>query len=163
VIVSVGTFAVHAVVTGGLLSIACGILSGRAWITYKPGWFGLGLSTLILAVFYSQQIKTLGLRPLIVLPALVGGALALLCSTNPNIEPEQNVARNSERWRCAATTLLIPLTASLGYAFQMFSHMRGIPLSWIFNGLALVGGAFFLAACGAVVRKSSIRSSGKDA
>ena len=63
VIVPFWTFVAHAALTGTLLAIACGILSGSAWNRYKPGWFGLGLSALILAVFYSQQIKALGLRP----------------------------------------------------------------------------------------------------
>ncbi|HUS37102.1 MAG TPA: hypothetical protein VM680_17280 [Verrucomicrobiae bacterium] len=153
VIVPVWTFVVHAVVTGALLSIACGILSGSAWDRYKPGWLGLGLSALILAVFYSEQIKRLGVRPVIVLPLLSGGVLALLCWTKEKSESPDDCARNSERWKCAATTLVIPLIASLGYVLQRFTGVSGIPPAWIFNGLAFVGGAFFLIACGMVIRK----------
>jgi hypothetical protein len=153
VIVPCWTFVAHAALTGTLLSIACGILSGSAWNRYKPGWFGLGLSALILAVFYTGQIKALGLRPLILLPLLIGGVVALLCWTKGKIEQPAIYARRSERWQCAATIMLIPFVASLGYAFQTFINTRGINPSWIFHGLALVGGGFFLAACGIVIRK----------
>ena len=161
VIVPVWTFVLHAIVTGTLVAVACGILSGSAWERYKPGWFGLGLSALILAVFYSEQLKRLGLRPLIVLPLLVGGALALLRWTQEKTEQPEDCARISERWKCAATTLLIPLIASLGYSFQLSTNVRGIPPSWIFNGLALIGGIFFLAACSIVIRKRMAPARGR--
>jgi hypothetical protein len=158
VIVPFWTFVAHAALTGALLSIAGGLLSGGSWNRYKPGWFGLSLSVLILAVFYSQQIKALGLRPLILLPLLIGGTLALLCWTKDAIEQPAIGARSSERWKCAAIVMLIPVIASLGYAFQTFIHTRGINSSWIFRGLALVGGVSFLAACGIVIRKRMVRT-----
>lgn len=152
VIVPVWSFASHSVVTGALLAIAVGILSGDAWSRYKPGWFGFGLSVLILAVFYIEQIKALGLRPLILLPLLVGGVLTLLCWTKEKNERPEPHATRTQRWKCAATIMVMPFTASLVYAFQMFINTRGINPAWIFHGLALLGGLSFLAACGLVIQ-----------
>src|SRR5688572_23624316 len=78
VVISIGAFAAHGAINGVLLAMVCGFLSGDAWNRYKPGWFGLGVSILFLAVFYSAQVKALGFRPLILLPLLVGGVLGLL-------------------------------------------------------------------------------------
>jgi hypothetical protein len=152
VIVPCWSFVAHAAVTGTLLTIACGILSGDAWERYKPGWFGLVGSALILAIFYTEQIKALGLRPLLLLPLLVGGMLALLCWTKGKVEEPGSYAPRSKRWQCATAILLMPVMASLGYALQTFIHARGINPAWIFHGLALVGSVFFLAACALVVR-----------
>ena len=153
VIVPVWNFVAHAALTGALLAVAIGILSGDAWTRYKPGWFGLSLSVLILAVFYIEQIKALGLRPLILLPLLVGGVLVLLWWTKGKEKPPERQAARTERWKCAVAIMLMPFTASLGYAFQTFINTRGISPAWIFHGLAVVGGLFFLAACGFVIRK----------
>lgn len=151
-IVPISSFVAHAAITGIFLAIACAILSGSAWSLYKPGWFGLILSALILAVFYSEQVKKLGLRPLILLPLLVGGVLALLRRTKKEVEQPTSCACRSERWKCAATIVVMPMTASIGYVFQMLINTRGISPPWIFNGLALVGGTAFLASCGIVIR-----------
>jgi hypothetical protein len=154
VIVPVWTFIAHAVLVGVLLSVACGILSGPAWTSYKPGWFGLSLSILILSIFYSQQIKALGLRPLILLPLLVGSALALLCWTRKtNGQSVSDTTTRSKRSTCAAAIMTMPFTACVGYAFQSVIHTAGMNPAWIFQSLALIGGISFLAACAILIRK----------
>ena len=158
VIVPVWTFVAHAALAGACLALACGILSGGAWNRYRPGWFGLGLSIVFLAVFYSQQVKVLGARPLIVLPLLVGGVLALLWWTKEKNERLENHAAASRRWKCAASIMVMPATASLGYAFQMIIDTKGINPGWIFHGLALAGGAAFITACGIIIRRQVTQS-----
>jgi hypothetical protein len=152
IILPVWAFAAHAVLTGALLALACTILSGDAMNRYKPGWFGLILSLLILAVFYSAQVKALGIRPLVVLPLLVAGVLALLWWAKPTIPPQPIDAPICSRWRCALAVFAMPLIATLGYAFQILIVTRGINPGFIFNGLAFVGIALFVAACAFLVR-----------
>src|SRR5262249_39554152 len=119
VVVSGWGFAAHAFVTTALLALACAILSGEAMSRYKPGWVGLILSLLVLAVFYSAQVKTLGGRALIVLPLLVGTGVALLWWRKPKIQPQPVEARISRRWRCAPVIFAMPFIATVGYVFQI--------------------------------------------
>ncbi len=156
-IVPIRAFVAHAALTGACLAVACGILSGEATSHYKPGRFGLGISGLILAIFYSQQVKALGLRPLILLPLLVGGVLALLSWTKTSHQPPADCVPASRPWKCAASIMFMPLAASLAYAFQISIHTRGINPSWIFNGIALLGGLTFVAACALTLRKAGTR------
>ena len=153
IVLSVWAFTAHAFLTSALLALACTILSGDAMSRYKPGWFGLILSLLILAVFYSAQVKALGVRPLVVLPLLVGAVLALLWWAKPTIQPPPVDAPICNRWRCALAIFAMPLIATLGYAFQILIATRGVNPTFIFNGLALVGMAVFLAACAFLVRQ----------
>ena len=185
VVVSIGAFVTHAAINGLLLAIACGVLSSGAWNRYKPGWFGLGVSILFLAVFYSEQVKALGVRPLILLPLLVGGVLALLWWTrgkSGSLDPAEGSVAASKcgkegesslsvhapgksedssprllqakmRWKCAAGIMVMPATASTGYAVQMLIETKGINPAWIFHGLALVGGVVFATATGIVIGK----------
>ena len=160
VIVPVWTFVAHAAINGALLAIACGVLSGDAWNRYKPGWFGLIVSILLLAVFYSEQVKALGVRPLILLPLLVGGVLALLWWTKETRESTESAETKVEtpvvawkRWKCAAGILVMPATASLGYGLQLLIDTKGINPAWLFHGLAVAGGAAFVAASGITIRK----------
>ena len=157
VIVPIWIFAAHAMLTGACLALACGILSGGAWNRYRPGWFGFGSSILFLGVFYSEQVKALGARPLIVLPLLVGGVLALLWWTKEKNERLENHAPASKRWKCAAVIMVMPATASLGYAFQLSIDTKGINPGWIFHGLAFAGGAAFLMACAIIIRRQVTR------
>lgn len=152
VMVSVWNFAAHAALTGACLALACGISSGEAWRAYKPGWFGLGLSTLILIVFYSQQVKALGLRP-ILLPLLIGSVLILLFWTRNDTDPPKEIAGAFQRWKCAAAIVIMPVIASFLYAFQILVDTRGINPASIFHSLALIGGMTFVIACGLTIRK----------
>ena len=158
VIVSPASFAAHAALNAILLVTACGVLSGSAWDQYRPGWFGLGLSILFLGVFFSEQVKSLGIRPLILLPLLVGGALGLLYWTRRSrdsidgTEPAVSAVRRS---KCAAMIMLMPAVASLVYALQLFIDIRGVNPSWIFHGLALVGGVLFVVACGITLKRQT--------
>ena len=73
VVASVPAFAAHAFA-------AAGLLAGGYWIVaaaggparFRPRPFGLCVTVLVLGTFYAQQVRTLGLRPLVILPALVG-------------------------------------------------------------------------------------------
>ena len=152
-IVPVWTFVAHATLVGACLAIACGILSGGGWNRYQPGWFGLGVSIVFLAVFYSQQVKALGARPMIVLPLLVGGVLGLLWWTKEKNVLQKNQATASKRWRSATAVMVMPATASLGYAFQRSIETKGINPGWIFYGLAFAGGAAFITACGLTLKR----------
>jgi hypothetical protein len=156
VLVSEGSFAVHAACNGLLLAIACGVLSGGAWDRYRPGWFGFGVSILFLGVFYSEQVKKLGIRPLILLPLLVGGVLALLYWTEGSGDSMDRPAfavSTSRRWKCAAIIMVMPVIASLGYALQIFFKTKGVNPSWIFNGLALAGGVAFVASSAITLKR----------
>jgi hypothetical protein len=159
VIVPISVFVAHATLTGVCLALACGILSGEGFTRYRPGRFGLGISSLILTLFYSQQVKALGLRPLVLLPLLVGGVLALLWWTKDNNERPANCVARSKRWKCAAAVMVMPVTSSLVYAFQISIHTRGINPSWIFQGIALLGGLTFVAAFGLTLTKARRRPS----
>jgi hypothetical protein len=155
VIVPIPTFIIHAAITGSLLALACATLSSAAWTAYKPGWFGLTLSALILAIFYSQQIKALGLRPLIILPLLVGTSLALLCWTKTTISQPETVAPSSQRWKCSTAIMIMPLTATIGYALQIIIKRPAVNPSYIFQSLAVIGGISFIAACAILIRKQT--------
>lgn len=156
IITPVLNFGLHAIVTGALLALACALLSGHTWNQYRPGAFGLILSILILAVFYSAQLQALGARPLILLPLLVGGVLALLrwaksanhdADQNENRDDNHQAQRNvdaSRRWKSATLILLTPLTATLVYALQHAMDTRGLSPSWIFHTLAVVGCLLFV-------------------
>lgn len=152
VMVSVLNFAGHAALTGACLAVACGTLSGEAWTRYKPGWFGLGVSALILVAFYSEQIKAHGLRPLMLLPILIGTVLTLLRWTKCKYDQPVEHADTFRRWKCAAAIMIMPLTAAAVYAFQISIGTRGINPAWIFHGLAVVGGVIFVSACGFTIR-----------
>jgi hypothetical protein len=152
VIVPISSFATHAFVIGVLLVLTCGFLSGPTVSQSKPGWFGLILSLLILAVFYSEQVKALGVRPLIVLPLLVGGVLALLYWTKGENSVPVISASDSKRWSAAAFILLMPVTAMLGYAIQRNLKVGGLNPGWIFHGLAVTGSLTFVVACILVLR-----------
>jgi hypothetical protein len=158
VIVPISSFIIHAALTGSFLALACATLSGAAWTAYKPGWFGSILSALILAFFYSQQIKALGLRPLIILPLLVGASLGLLCWTKKTISQPETVALNFQRWKCATAIMIMPLTATIGYAVQIIIKRPAVNPSYIFQSLAVIGAICFVAACAILIRKQTANS-----
>lgn len=71
-------FAAHAFLSTLGLAVSQAIWLRTPPSSFRPGWVGLAFSVLILAVFYAEQVRALGARPLIVLPVLLGLVLGVL-------------------------------------------------------------------------------------
>ena len=88
VVVPVKAFAAHALAAGGLLIASYWVIgragrigaggSARAAAPFRPRPFGLAVSVLLIGTFYVQQVKALGVRPLVVLPGVLAVALLAL-------------------------------------------------------------------------------------
>ena len=120
VIVTVGAFAAHALAVTAALAAGYGVVSRVGADRFRPRPFGLCLTVLALGTFYVQQVRALGLRPLVVLPALVCGAVVLLRRGLPRAlrdAPADSVLDMPPR--NVACLLLMPLVATASYAAWM--------------------------------------------
>lgn len=73
-----GVFAAHGFLATLGLAVSQAIWLRMPPASFRPGWAGLAFSLMILAVFYSAQVRALGMRPLVVLPLLLAGVLGVL-------------------------------------------------------------------------------------
>lgn len=117
VVVPVGAFASHAFVVAALLVVAYGLIDRFGADSFRPRPFGLCVSVLLLGVFYVQQVRVLGVRPLVVLPAVLGlAALALWrASLHPSVPPQATTTPPLRRVNLLAP-LVMPVAATAVYA-----------------------------------------------
>lgn len=136
----VGVFAAHG------FAATLGLAVGQAiWLrtppaSFRPGWFGLALSLMILGVFYAEQVRTLGARPLIVLPLLLAGVLGVLGWTRASradLEPEWGSP--SLRPGRLMILFLAPAVATLLYAGQRAVSLPGIAPIHFYRAGAVLG------------------------
>jgi hypothetical protein len=79
VLVSVERFAAEAFGWTLLLAASWRVVDRASAIApFRPGWCGMTISAFVVALFYCQHVIAIGQRALIILPALVGGALVAL-------------------------------------------------------------------------------------
>jgi hypothetical protein len=119
-----------AILTLGLM--AAWWLSFRASIRdFRPRWFGLAICTLLVALFYVQQVQTLGVLPLVVLPSLLSVALAMLYRHRQRIgRPVQAFAGDFRPSRLMILGL-IPIAATIVYAIAAAAGLDRFPVSTI--------------------------------
>ena len=147
-VATIHAFAIHATGCTLLWMLSYAILLRLSPDGFSPGLPGLGLSLLVLAVFYVAQVKALGLRPLLVLPALAGLILGLLVwsrrhqpgTADPNDGTDPTVAR-PVRGLPLLTLLATPVAAVALYSLQKTLHLNGIAPIHFFNagGILSVG------------------------
>jgi hypothetical protein len=107
---------------------------------------GLALALAVLAVFFVQHVRTLGLRPLLVLPALLIPTLAVLARyrhRQGDVLPGLAAARPGMPQ--ALLLLAAPLTATLVYALARLAgprwppcHTVIFPVTIVLGGIALL-------------------------
>ncbi len=128
-VTTVPAFATHAFLCTALLMFSHGVCLRLRADSLSPGRFGLAISLALLGVFYSAQIKALGLRPLVVLPALAGIGLGLLVLARrrlPPAGPAVPAAAGRVSGRNLALLLVLPATATGLYAVQLALKLDGI-------------------------------------
>jgi hypothetical protein len=141
-VASVVDFATHALLCTLPWILSHALLLRIPTHSFRPGRIGLGFSLLVLAVFYGAQVRTLGLRPLIVLPALTGLILALLGgSRSKRAAPLETGECQPHPWPPLLTLLATPVAAVTLYAVQRSLHVDGIAPIHFYNagGLLAVG------------------------
>jgi hypothetical protein len=144
IVASVPAFAAHAAVCTALLALSYAAVLRFPMETYRPGWAGLALSLLVLAAFYSQQLKSLGWRPLLVLPGLVAVALAALYLASRNRFAPSPRLLSADPFAIArnlAWVFLMPATATALYAVQLATRFTGIEPILIYRAMIWLGGA----------------------
>ncbi|MHB9008999.1 MAG: hypothetical protein ACYDC1_18985, partial [Limisphaerales bacterium] len=141
-VVPVAGFLTHAMICTVLLALSYVVLNRLPLENHRPGWFGLGFSLLVLGVFYSEQVRVLGWRPILVLPPLILGVLVLLWKARERgpQSPDEIPAVNLPV-RNLLGLLAIPLTATGVYAAQLAAGLPGLPPNLIFQTTILVAGA----------------------
>lgn len=133
-IASVGDFATHALLCTLPWMLCHALLLRIPTHSVRPGWIGLGFSLLVLAVFYGAQVKTLGLRPLIILPALTGLILGLLAGTRSKRVVPLDTGSGPPRPLLPVLTLLAtPVAAVTLYAVQRSLRVDGIAPIHFYN------------------------------
>jgi len=183
---TVGAFAGHAFVMGLLFfashTVVCRLDARR----FHARPLGLVLTGGVLLVFYAQQVKMLGARPLVVLPVLLGAAVWAMSrgwrgqSTEKRQEAkkkdEDETTREAIKGRVAEPPavsefrpgnaglglLLMPLVATLVYAgLSRVEGWERVPVAkilmyWV---TAPVGAAMFVwAFCRSVLEEEKLRS-----
>jgi hypothetical protein len=129
VIVPARAFASHAAVATAVLA-ACYWVAGRVGVaSFRPRPLGVCLAAGALGVFCVQQVKALGVQPLVVLPALVWLAVTVLrraAQTDPPGDPPPDPAARVGNLACL---LLMPLVATGAYVLWMnVSWWRRVPV-----------------------------------
>lgn len=119
-----------AVLTLGLM--AAWWLSFRASIRdFRPSWFGLGICTLLVGLFYFQHVQKLGVLPFAVLPTLLGiAAVALYCHRQRSGR-QPRVCVGGFRPTRVLILGLIPVTATIVYAIAAAAGWDRFPVSTI--------------------------------
>jgi len=117
VVVSVGAFAAHAFAVSFLLAVACGLIRRVGADSFRPRPFGLCVALRGVGTFYTQQVKSVGARPLVVLPLLLGVASFAMwrASRRAGDEPATDPRRPVRRASFAAL-LAMPAVATAVYA-----------------------------------------------
>lgn len=130
---------------------------------FVPGRFGLAGSGLVLAVFYAQHVAALGIRPLLVLPALLTlavGVLEISRRRAPDAVPADGPGEPVSLGRCLAV-LAAPLAAAAAYGLALALRPRWpalhVPIYW---GLAAAGGVC-LAGSAATLLRTALRRPGR--
>jgi hypothetical protein len=78
VVVSIRAFATHAMAVSVLLAVAYGVIRRVGAEAFRPRPFGLCVALLGVGVFYVQQVKAMGVLPLVVLPLLLVATAAAM-------------------------------------------------------------------------------------
>jgi hypothetical protein len=133
-------------------------LLGRAGgDAFAPKGFGLGLSGLVLIVFYAQQVSTLGLRPLLILPVLLSAGGALLAVHRRCHAADDGTAAPAvpvPLARCLLV-LLAPGAATATYGLALAVRPRWPPLQVpMYVGMIVLGGGFLVGSAVAVLRQA---------
>jgi hypothetical protein len=117
VVVPVRAFATHALAVSLLLTIAYGVIQRVGAGSFRPRPFGLCVALLGVGVFYAQQVKAMGVLPLLVLPLLLVVAAAALwrASRIARDFPETDGPRPL-RAASFASLVAMPLVATAVYA-----------------------------------------------
>lgn len=123
----VGLFAAHAFVCTALLMFSHAAVLRFPVASIRPGWPGLIFSLLVLGVFYSAQVKSLGLRPLLLLPLLSGTILGLLWWARRRTATASTGAEATfVNFRNLLALLVAPAVAVALYAGQLALEVKGI-------------------------------------
>jgi hypothetical protein len=111
--------------------IASWWMSFRANVfSFRPGWFGLSLCTLVVGLFYVQHVLALGVLPLLVLPAVLGLAAAPLYRHRRRTG---HVTASTGRLRSSRLLILglIPISATVVYGVAAATGLDRFPVSTI--------------------------------
>jgi hypothetical protein len=113
-------------------SMAAWWLSFRAGVgDFRPGWFGVVLCTSLIGLFYVQYVLKLGVLPVVVLPSLLGIAVAALYRHRQQAAPSMHAFSGAFRPGRLLILGLIPITATLVYGAAAAAGMDAIPVSTI--------------------------------
>lgn len=148
VVTSVPSFLGTGLLLTVLLVLSYGLAGGPAAAEFRPRRWGLALALAVPAVFFAQHLRTLGLRPLLILPALLLPTLAVLeryrrrqgddATPTPAPAPRQVMPQ-------ALLLLAAPLTATLVYALARTAGPRWPPChTVIFPATIVLGGIALL-------------------
>ncbi len=107
-------------------------LSFRAGVRdFRPGWFGLVLCALVIALFYVQYVLELGVLPLVLLPSLLGVAAVALYrhrqGTSPATQPTTRRLQTSRLLILGLT----PIASTLVYGVAAAAGLDRWPISTI--------------------------------
>ncbi len=165
-VASVPTFLGTGLLLTALLVLSYGLAGGQAAAEFRPTRLGLALALAVLAVFFVQHVRTLGLRPLLVLPALLIPTLAVLARyrhRQGDVLPGPAAA--SLVMPQALLLLAAPLTATVIYALARLVGPRWPPChTVIFPATIVVGGLALLVSLVLALRGRPLPSvqSGKE-
>jgi|GEM_PF-2554897 len=142
VVTSPGAFLLGGLAITLPLVLSCWLTLRPAGQPFAPGRVGLVVSGLVLAVFYAQQVATVGLLALGLLPTLLGLAGALLwIGRQRTASPAPRPPERPVTLRRCLVLLVMPLvaTATYGLALGLRPHWPSLQVP-LFVGLTVLGG-----------------------
>jgi hypothetical protein len=148
VVVSPRAFAAHALAITAVLIAGYWLIARVGVATFKPRPLGLCLTTFALGTFYVQQVKALGIRPLVILPALVSLVVVVLWRAARKRPAEESPhATAAARPQNLACLFLMPVVATAVHAGLMrVEDWRRVPVpAIVFYGVTAPLSAVVLA------------------
>ncbi len=99
---------------------------------FRPGWIGATISTLAVGLFYVQHVMALGTRALIILPALVGGAMMFLSiyrRQRGQIAGSSECVVSARKSRRLIILLLMPATGTMVFGVAAAAGWDRLPIA----------------------------------
>lgn len=128
IVSTIPEFAAHAFFTSALLIAAFYSLFSKGLLfNYSPGKTGLYISILLLGVFFSEHVKNLGLRPILVLLPLILFSILMLIKNST----EAKVEMQKDNYTNCRQLYWLPLSATITYSLTYILDLSWIPIAKI--------------------------------